>query len=301
MAKISQFKQAMMKLYILHHAPYFKNYAALTRALGLRRARIYDYQASDPDFTENLDNLLGSAVGQDFVIMTAEQFIQYCEKRPELHYALQEEAVDFKHAMKTDPKRRAKVKKQTVSKRISIAVPRNKRDVPRNILDYNSKKELLKSIIRLFKAGISIKESCAQVGVGYDTFNKWTNPTNYTIETAEFITMWAQAKIDVIHAYDNDFLIKARTVLNTHLEDKEIKETVKIGKIRDGKLVVEAARETTKVREASLNAAIFALKTLDSKYSDRVIDGSSGDQAIRYMSDAELDKKIAEARQALHE
>ena len=299
---------AVTKLFALHHAPFFKTLKDLAEYLEIRRAKLYEYRENDFNFGHTLDNLLASDLhNEDPKMYTWKEFQAYIKERE--GEGLQLQAPPSKPRKEKKPPRTVELRENKIKKTITIEVPKTPRRGNTSQLqtNQNDRYTIVKAIIKLVHQGVSVQEACKTVDVAVGTFYAWVNPQTYKREgSEELVSMWQAAKSKMLQDMDNSFIIKAREVLNQHLHDREVVEVTRkviLGKPKkgetEGKMTEVERTEKTKIREASLAASMFALKSLDVKYSDKSEPVEEQQQAMRYLSDEELDAKIAETRNSL--
>lgn len=293
---------AVTKLYALHHAPFFKNLQKLADYLKIRRAKLYEYQTADFNFGTTLDNLIGSDLHNDSPqLYTWEQFQAYIKERE--GQGLEIQALPPRPRKEKKPPRTVVLRETKVKKRIIIEVPKDPKNNNCQLQTTpNDRYILVKAVIKLVNRGLSVQDACKSIDIAVGSFYHWVNPHNITREGGEELArMWLACKSKRIQAMDDSFLIKAREVLAQHLDDREVVEvTRKVALTKKGTMTEVERTEKTKIREASLAASMFALKSLDANYSDKQEQTVEEEkQVARYLTDEELDAKIAETRKSL--
>lgn len=299
---------AVTKLFALHHAPFFKSLKDLAEYLEIRRAKLYEYRETDFKFGSTLDNLLASDLHNEAPkFYTWKEFQAYVKEQEGKGLVL--EATPTRPRKEKKP-RTAVLRETKVKKKIIIEVPREPRRGNSAQLQTtaNDRYILVKAIIKLVDQGLSVQEACKTADISVTSFYTWVNPQTFKREgSEELVALWQAAKAKRVQSMDDSFIIQAREVLNQHLHDRQVVEVTRkviLGKPKkgetEGKMTEVERTEKTKIREASLAASMFALKSLDANYSDKNEQNVEEEkQVVRYLTDEELDAKIAETRKSL--
>lgn len=286
-------KKKIKKLWLLKYAPYFETFKELYEKLGIAERQFFRYM-DDPEYYEQMHKVRGTMTQHMYNIVPYEKFVEQMEDKGE---------VEMTYVAANKRKKTAYKKVKTTSKTIKVKIPVTRKGTKKERHTTRDERVVIGSqICDLVGDGVDLEKACEIFKVALRTFYTWIRPeaVNYS-QPVEILYREARLRYRRV---SSDLLTQvSRKSLLVLSQEKEWTETTRIGRVQTDKntgettVVPSMVKQVTKKRDAQFAAVKFVLGTLDEDFSPQQAEkAKEGEQEVKFVTDAELDKKIEEAK-----
>ena len=273
---------------LLMQAPYAKNMMGLCSLVGISRQTLYRYFRTNVTLKADIVTLLGAFKKKS---VTAKKK-KVSRKKAQLSRTKDAVVGHTESTTKHAPE-------GTAAKDSDIDIKKHSNN------RYDGRIATTKQICNLMRRGSTLVEACTVMGITGADVADWQYPAHpqYTEEVAMLVR---DTLISVAQAAEAEIKLLSLRVLQNAMTVTTHKSVTKYGRInKHGEVTPTAITEHTREEKPTVQAAIFALKTLDAaKFGDTkerekaiaALDSGGDPEEIKQMSLEDLDAEILRLR-----